>query len=377
MNVTVLRAEWRAVRRATLRLMHNSLSLVGLLSVGVVGYLVTHPEYAHAVGRWILPSPAPAAGPGSSLAGPGAATVASIAGAQATAPVATGPAAVVADAQPTVADPLGGTLAHPGGEAGRMLGLVVGADGVPGGGRGLVTTPVLASRGDRSPGSRESSREKREVATYLSKKYRVNGDAIAMLVEAAYVTGRDLGLDPLLLLSVMGVESGFNPFAESTAGASGLMQLVSKVHRDKLNDFGGPNIVLNPVVNLRVGAVVLKDCIRRGGSIVDGLRLYVGAGTSSDSGYGARVLQEKDRLQQAVRRRCGFGSCAPDSPMRPRSRHRPPSSRLHGRTTAPTRPRFACRTAVRDAATDHALGSRVDPKQDAANDPDHGRFAAL
>ena len=103
------------------------------------------------------------------------------------------------------------------------------------------------------------------------------------------------------LLSVMGVESGFNPFAESTAGASGLMQLMAKVHRDKLDDFGGAHIALNPVVNLRVGAVVLKDCIRRGGSLVDGLRLYVGAGAGDDSGYGSRVLQEKDRLVQVMR----------------------------------------------------------------------------
>ncbi len=122
-----------------------------------------------------------------------------------------------------------------------------------------------------------------------------------MLVDAAFTTGRELDLDPLLLLSVMAVESGFNPFAESTAGASGLMQLMSKVHADKLADFGGARIALNPVVNLRVGAVVLKDCIRRGGSVTEGLRLYVGAGSGDDGGYGARVLQEKDRLAQAVR----------------------------------------------------------------------------
>ena len=262
MNLKVMRAEWRAVRRAALRLTHNSLSLVGLVSLAVVGVAVAHPEYAQAVGRLVVPAPE----------------------------------APVARAAPVVPDPLEGAIAHPGGEAGRLLGLSLPRDVVDDT-RAVVTTPVSIKAQDRTP----VGREKREATGYLSKKYRVNGDAIALLVDAAYMTGKELSIDPLLLLSVMAVESGFNPFAESTAGASGLMQLMSKVHRDKLNDFGGRNIALNPVVNLRVGAVVLKDCIRRGGSIADGLRLYVGAGMGDDSGYGARVLQEKGRLAQAVR----------------------------------------------------------------------------
>ena len=257
MNLKLLRAEWRAVRRACMRLTQQSLSLVGLLAVGAVAMVALHPDYAHAVGRWIVPERE----------------------------------AVQAAAAPST-DTLTTAIVAPGGEASRLLGL-----NEPQG--DVATTRVVAS--PTAGGPAVTTREKHDAVNYLSKKYRVNSEAVAMLVDAAYVTGRELNLDPLLLLSVMAVESGFNPFAESTAGASGLMQLMSKVHRDKLADFGGPNIALNPVVNLRVGAIVLKDCIRRGGSIVDGLRLYVGAGTGDDAGYGLRVMQEKDRLAQAVR----------------------------------------------------------------------------
>ena len=262
MNLKLMRAEWRAVRRASLRLMHNSLSMVGLLSLAVVAVFASHPEYTHAVSRWIVPAVDPS------------------------------PAVAAAE----VPDPLTGAIVHQGTEAGRLLGLAPTPAPVASPDAPVVVSKVSATA-DRSP----TGREKREVTSYLSKKYRVNVDAVAMLVDAAYTTGKEMGLDPLLLLSVMGVESGFNPFAESTAGASGLMQLMSKVHRDKLDDFGGAHIALNPVVNLRVGAMVLKDCIRRGGSIADGLRLYVGAGMGDDSGYGSRVLLEKDRLAQAVR----------------------------------------------------------------------------
>jgi hypothetical protein len=110
-----------------------------------------------------------------------------------------------------------------------------------------------------------------------------------------------VGLDPPLLLAVIGVESGFNPFAESGVGAQGLMQVMSKVHSAKFNEYGGRHAALDPVANIKIGAYILKDCIRRGGSVRDGLRLYVGSTTEDDGGYGMRVLQEKDRIELASR----------------------------------------------------------------------------
>ena len=293
MNTKLLRAEWRAVRRASWRLMHNSLSMVGLVSVGVTALVVAHPEYAREVGHWVLPSTVarvPTQTPPVAIASTSASVPSS------------DPAGPTSSAAPApTTDPLIGAIVHPSGDAGRLLGLAMPDAATTNVARDpSVTISKVSTATGASAAWPPMSREQRDATTYLSHKYRVSGDAVAMLVDAAYKTGKDLGLDPLLLLSVVGVESGFNPFAESTAGASGLMQLIAKVHRDKLSHFGGANIALNPVVNLRVGAVVLKDCIRRGGSIVDGLRLYVGAGTGDDGGYGSRVLQEKEKLAQAV-----------------------------------------------------------------------------
>jgi hypothetical protein len=111
-----------------------------------------------------------------------------------------------------------------------------------------------------------------------------------MLVSAAYMTAKEIKLDPLLILSVMAIESGFNPFAESPVGAQGLMQVMSKIHHDKFEDLGGVKAALNPVANIKVGSLILKDYVTRGGSVEAGLKLYVGAGAfESDFGYGARV----------------------------------------------------------------------------------------
>ena len=140
--------------------------------------------------------------------------------------------------------------------------------------------------------------EQDRVASFLSRRYRVAETPMSRLVHASFDTGREVGLDPLLLLSVMAIESGFNPYAESGVGAQGLMQVMSKVHSDKFDYFGGPTAALQPLANIKVGALVLKDCIARGGSLSAGLRLYVGSTTpNSDGGYGAKVLAERMRLR--------------------------------------------------------------------------------
>ncbi|RKP59151.1 lytic transglycosylase domain-containing protein [Pararobbsia silviterrae] len=143
--------------------------------------------------------------------------------------------------------------------------------------------------------------EQDRVATYLSRRYHVAEAPMSHLVDAAFDTGREVGLDPLLLLSVMAIESAFNPYAESGVGAQGLMQVMSKVHSDKFNYFGGPAAALQPLANIKVGALVLKDCIARGGSLATGLRLYVGSTTpSNDGGYGAKVIAERLRLRDVA-----------------------------------------------------------------------------
>jgi soluble lytic murein transglycosylase-like protein len=97
---------------------------------------------------------------------------------------------------------------------------------------------------------------------------------------------------------VMAVESSFNPFAQSAVGAQGLMQVMTKVHNDKYEAFGGNHAAFDPVTNLRVGVQVLKECIARAGSLEAGLRYYVGAANlTEDGGYASKVLNEQQSLR--------------------------------------------------------------------------------
>ena len=145
---------------------------------------------------------------------------------------------------------------------------------------------------------RDLPKQQANLAYWLSKKYRVAPEPLSALVSEAYDVGPSNQIEPTLILAVMAVESGFNPFAQSNVGAQGLMQVMSKVHHDKFSDHGGMTAVLNPAANIQVGAQILKDMIRRSGSVESGLKLYVGAGNmDSDGGYAGKVMAEHARLQ--------------------------------------------------------------------------------
>ena len=141
------------------------------------------------------------------------------------------------------------------------------------------------------------SKQQAAVVRWLSKKYSVAPEPLGALVAQVYETGTQAKLDPILILAIMAIESGFNPFAQSSMGAQGLMQVMTRVHRDKYENFGGKYAAFHPVTNMRVGVRVLQDCIRRSGSLERGLKCYVGASDmEQDGGYTTKVLAEQGRL---------------------------------------------------------------------------------
>jgi len=144
-------------------------------------------------------------------------------------------------------------------------------------------------------------RQQAAVAQWLARRYKVAPEPVSRLVLEAWAVGHHLGLDPTLILAVMAVESSFNPFAQSPVGAQGLMQVMTRVHDDKYEAFGGIRAAFDPVANLRVGVQVLKECIGRAGSLEAGLRSYLGVTSGGeDGGYVGKVLNEQGHLRQVA-----------------------------------------------------------------------------
>lgn len=145
-------------------------------------------------------------------------------------------------------------------------------------------------------------REQRAVAEFIARRYRVAEAASSMFVSTAYRVGREFSVDPLLILAVMAVESRYNPVAESSMGAKGLMQIIPRYHPEKLLEHGGAHALLNPEVNIHVGTQILREYMRRFGATEAALQKYAGAFDEPTAQYSGKVLAEKARLQQFLAR---------------------------------------------------------------------------
>jgi soluble lytic murein transglycosylase-like protein len=136
---------------------------------------------------------------------------------------------------------------------------------------------------------------------YLSRRFTIAAEPLERMVEAAHRAAREVGLDPLLVLAVISVESRFNPIAESAMGARGLMQIIPRFHLDKFVELGGEAAVLDPESNILAGARILQEYVYRAGTLEAGLQLYNGAMADGTAQYAQKVFAERDRIESAMR----------------------------------------------------------------------------
>lgn len=142
--------------------------------------------------------------------------------------------------------------------------------------------------------------EQASVTYWLSRKYNVAPEPLSVLVAEAFTLGERAHIAPTLILAIMAIESNFNPFAQSTLGGQGLMQIQPEQQSDKLDSLGGAMATFDPLSNLRVGVRVLHELSVQKGSIQAGLAAYAESTKSRDSNYLERVLLEEQRLARVT-----------------------------------------------------------------------------
>lgn len=145
------------------------------------------------------------------------------------------------------------------------------------------------------------SEEMQRVRDWVAKRYRVSGEALEPVLSVAELSAREAGLDPLLLVAMMAIESSFNPKAESHMGAQGLMQVIPRWHMDKIGEDAGVDALFDPVFNVQVGTLVLLEGLQRYGSLQAALQYYGGARSDPEARYTKRVLAMKRQLASAAR----------------------------------------------------------------------------
>lgn len=163
------------------------------------------------------------------------------------------------------------------------------------------TPPQGAALG--APAAEEPDAAQQALIDHVSRRFLVAAAVTERMVATAHRAAAEVGLDPLLVLAVIAVESRFNPIAESGMGAKGLMQIIPRFHLDKLRAAGGEDAVFDPESNILVGARILQEYVYRTGTLVAGLQQYNGASRDSNAYYAQRVMAERERLEQVVRSR--------------------------------------------------------------------------
>ena len=124
------------------------------------------------------------------------------------------------------------------------------------------------------------------LSAMLVARFRIRRASAQRIVSAVYQASGDSHIPASLILAVIATESGFNPRARSTAGASGLMQILPRCHADLIARLKPHQDLFEPEPNIDIGTHILKRYLDdAGGDITLALQRYSG-GTH---GYQGRI----------------------------------------------------------------------------------------
>jgi soluble lytic murein transglycosylase-like protein len=179
--------------------------------------------------------------------------------------------------------------------------------------------PAAGARARAEANAREEARERQRqlphrVHAQVAKRMPRHAPAVHRRVAGAVLAESDrAGLDPLLVLAVIHVESSFEPKAESRAGAVGLMQVRRPTLREEL---GRSRIrfsdAFDPLTNVQAGVRYLRRMLDRFGELDLALMAYnAGPGRLRElldrgripariQAYPRKVAREVDRLRAAL-----------------------------------------------------------------------------
>jgi len=163
------------------------------------------------------------------------------------------------------------------------------------------TSLELVRWGDEIPGSVLSTfwawpaKKQREGAA-LALHIRHANPALSAracwrMASAFVVASMRFGVPLDLAVAVARAESGFNPAAKSSAGATGVMQVMPNLHRDLLAlRFGAPErwSLVDPEKAILAGSFLLAGYLREEGTVEGALSRYLG---TFDRTYQDRVAR--------------------------------------------------------------------------------------
>jgi len=98
------------------------------------------------------------------------------------------------------------------------------------------------------------------------------------IVDTLLTESKKYNIPPLIVLCLIKEESNFNPLVENKSGALGLMQIIPKYHKNKMDVLGiNRNELFYIKNNITVGVQILNEYFGKTGDMTKALQKYVGA----------------------------------------------------------------------------------------------------
>ncbi len=134
---------------------------------------------------------------------------------------------------------------------------------------------------------------------FIARHYRIPAPRARRITKVAFQVSRKHRVDPYLVLAVIAVESSFRPYVVNRrGGAYGLMQIVPRVHRKRVEAEGGLKRLSLILPNIRIGVLILVEYgVRSRERLRHALWRYSGG----EEGYARRVLQVREALANVAR----------------------------------------------------------------------------
>lgn len=142
--------------------------------------------------------------------------------------------------------------------------------------------------------------KQKNLAMLISHRYKVEPRFAREVVDMAHDAASKQGVDPVLLLALVGVESSFKPDAISRANARGLTQVIAKWHPEKVRPIvARGHSIMEPKTNLALGAQILAEYHRKfKGNRVLALQQYNGSLKDGSRKYSRKVISVYDFLSR-------------------------------------------------------------------------------
>lgn len=141
-----------------------------------------------------------------------------------------------------------------------------------------------------------------KLATYISHEYNVSLENAEQIVLNSFVESDKHRIEPLLVLSVIGVESTYQQYTKSHMGAIGLTQVIPTYHKAKVQQLKAQNLDIWSVQgNIKLGTQILREYIDLAkGNVQNGLQMYNGSLHDSSKKYSRKVLNKMTKLNNVV-----------------------------------------------------------------------------